>query len=70
MKKLTQEIKRMLEALALANAGDSLTRRQMNRLLAGSPRQRAKRRHRLSRPSSRRLVCIWAASSPLTSCSM
>jgi len=37
MKKMTQEIKRMLEALALANAGDSLTRRQMSHHLAGKP---------------------------------
>ena len=34
---MTQEIKRMLEALAVANAGDSLTRRQMTRRLAGKP---------------------------------
>jgi hypothetical protein len=33
--KLTQEIKRMLDALALANAGDNLTRRQKSRLIAG-----------------------------------
>jgi len=37
MKKMTQEIKRMLEALALANAGDNLTRREMARLIAGNP---------------------------------
>jgi CheY-like chemotaxis protein len=37
MKKMTQEIKRMLEALAVANVGDSLTRRQMTRHLAGKP---------------------------------
>jgi hypothetical protein len=37
MKKMTQEIKRMLEALALANAGDNLTLRQKSRLLAGTP---------------------------------
>jgi hypothetical protein len=35
--KLTQEIKRMLDALALANAGDNLTRRQKSRLIAGKP---------------------------------
>lgn len=42
MKKMTQEIKRMLEALALANAGDSLTRRQMSRHLAGKPAPESK----------------------------
>jgi len=35
--KLTHEIKRMLDALALANAGDNLTRRQKSRLIAGKP---------------------------------
>lgn len=33
--KLTQEIKRMLSALAYANAGENLTRRQMNEVLSG-----------------------------------
>ena len=42
MKKMTQEIKRMLEALALANAGDHLSRRQKSRLIAGRPAPEAK----------------------------
>lgn len=42
MKKMTQEIKRMLESLALANAGDSLTRRQMSRHLAGKSAPQSK----------------------------
>jgi hypothetical protein len=37
MKKMTQEIKRMLESLALANAGENLTRRQKSHLIAGKP---------------------------------
>ncbi len=37
MKKLTQEIKRMLNALAYANAGDYLSLRQKARVIAGSP---------------------------------
>jgi hypothetical protein len=36
MKKMTQEIKRMLEALALASAGENLTRRQKSRLISGT----------------------------------
>jgi hypothetical protein len=36
MKKLTQEIKRMLNALAYANAGENLSRRQKTRVIAGS----------------------------------
>ncbi len=36
MKKLTQEIKRMLNALAYANAGENLSRRQKMQALSGS----------------------------------
>ncbi|MEW5891583.1 MAG: hypothetical protein AB1697_00350 [Pseudomonadota bacterium] len=35
--KLTHDIKRMLNALAYANAGDNLNRRQKARVVAGSP---------------------------------
>ena len=42
MKKMTQEIKRMLEALAFANAGEHLTRRQKSRIIAGIPAQEVK----------------------------
>jgi len=42
MKQMTQEIKRMLEALAFASAGDNLTRRQKSRIIAGTPAPLAK----------------------------
>jgi hypothetical protein len=42
MKQMTLEIKRMLEALAFASAGDNLTRRQKARIIAGTPAPLAK----------------------------
>jgi hypothetical protein len=40
--KLTQDLKRMLNALAYANAGEYLTRRQKSNLLVGTPAQTPK----------------------------
>jgi hypothetical protein len=60
--KLTDDIKRMLNALAYANAGDYLSLEQKSRVLSGAPTQPTATAEPQSRPTQRTQVGLYLGS--------